>query len=106
MADNASCGLIVVGDRWVPPDTVDLPACQMVVKKNGEEVATGLGAAALGSPANAVAWLANALADYGTPLKAGEIILSGSLVPLQIVHAGDDLVVEVEGIGQAEVRFT
>ncbi len=105
VADNASCGLIVLGDRWVAPGTVDLPACRMVVKKNGVETATGLGAAALGSPANAVAWLANALSEFDTPLKAGEIILSGSLVPLQPVHAGDRLLVEVEGIGQAAVEF-
>ena len=105
VADNASCGLIVLGDRWVPPDTVDLPACRMVVKTNGVEVATGVGADALGSPANAVAWLANALAEFETPLKAGEIILSGSLVPLQPIDAGDRLLVEVEGIGRAEVNF-
>lgn len=105
VADNASCGVIVLGDRWVAPDTVDLPACEMVVKSNGIEVATGLGAAAPGSPANAVAWLANALAEHDTTLMAGEIILSGSLVPLQPVQAGDRLVVEVTGIGRAEVRF-
>ncbi|MCZ0951998.1 MAG: fumarylacetoacetate hydrolase family protein, partial [Rhodospirillaceae bacterium] len=105
VADNASCGMIVLGDRWVAPDSVDLPACKMVVKTNGVEVATGLGAAALGSPANAVAWLANTLAELGTSLKAGEIILSGSLVPLQPIHAGDRLLVEVKGIGQAAVKF-
>ena len=77
----------------------------MVVKTNGVEVATGVGADALGSPANAVAWLANALAEFETPLKAGEIILSGSLVPLQPIDAGDRLLVEVEGIGRAEVNF-
>lgn len=105
VADNASCGMIVLGDQWVTPDSVDLPACRMVVRTNGVEVATGLGAAALGSPANAVAWLANALSEFGTSLKAGEIILSGSLVPLQPIDAGDRLLVEVEGIGQAEINF-
>ena len=105
VADNASCGMIVLGDRWVAPDTVDLPTCKMVVKTNGAEVATGLGAAALGSPANAVAWLANALSELGATLRAGEIILSGSLVPLQPINAGDRLLVEVEGIGQAAVKF-
>lgn len=105
VADNASCALIVLSDQWVAPDTVDLPACRMVIRTNGVEVATGLGAAALGSPANAVAWLANALSEYDTTLKAGEIVLSGSLVPLQPIDAGDRLLVEVEGIGQAEVRF-
>lgn len=105
VADNASCGMIVLGDHWVKPDTVDLAACKMTVANNGVEVATGTGSTALGSPADCVAWLSNALSEFGTPLKAGEIILSGSLVPLQPVHAGDRLSVEVEGIGQATVRF-
>ena len=105
VADNASCGLVVLGDRWVAPDAVDLAACKMTVETNGVEVASGTGAAALGSPANCVAWLANKLSEFGTSLKAGEIILSGSLVPLLPISVGDHLLVNVEGIGQAEVRF-
>ena len=105
VADNASCGLIVLGDTWVAPNTVDLPTCRMIVEHNGKEAATGSGAAALGSPANCVAWLANTLSSLGTPLRAGEIILSGSLVPLLPVQAGDHLRVRVEGIGEAQVRF-
>ena len=50
VADNASCGLIVLGDTWVAPNTVDLPTCRMIVEHNGKEAATGSGAAALGSP--------------------------------------------------------
>ena len=105
VADNASCGLVVLGDRWVAPDAVDLPACRMSVTSSGREVASGTGAAALGSPANCVAWLANALSQLGTPLKADETIISGSLVPLVPVGAGDRLTVHVEGIGKAEVQF-
>ena len=51
----------------------------MVLEKNGEIIATGAGAAALGSPVNAVAWLANTLGRLGIALKAGEVILSGAL---------------------------
>ncbi|MFP6681270.1 MAG: fumarylacetoacetate hydrolase family protein, partial [Gammaproteobacteria bacterium] len=58
-----------------------------------------------GSPVNAVAWLANTLGVYGMELKAGEVILSGSLVPLQSVQAGDSMHMEIGGIGQATVRF-
>ena len=105
VADNASCGLIVLGHTWVLPDSVDLTTCRMVVEHNDKKVATGMGAEALGSPAHCVAWLANTLSDLGTPLRAGEIILSGSLVPLLPVQAGDHLRVSLEGMGEAQVRF-
>ena len=76
IADNASSGVLVLGDRLVDPNDVDLNTCGMILEKNGEIVATGAGAAALGAPANAVAWLANTLAVRGVTLNAGEIILS------------------------------
>ncbi len=106
VADNASCGLFVLGDRAVDPRKVDLATAGMVVEKNGQLLSTGAGAAALGSPVNCVAWLANTLGSFGIPLKAGEVILSGSLVPLEPVVAGDFMRVEIGGIGSASVRFT
>jgi 2-oxopent-4-enoate/cis-2-oxohex-4-enoate hydratase len=105
VADNASCGVFVLGDRMVDPKTVDLNTCGMVLEKNGEIVATGAGAAALGAPANAVAWLANTLGKLGIPLKAGEVILSGSLAIMVPVKAGDSLRVTIGGIGGCSVRF-
>ena len=78
----------------------------MVVEKNGQLLSTGAGAAALGSPVNCVAWLANTLGHFGIPLKAGEVILSGSLVPLEPVKPGDFMTVSIGGMGQASVRFT
>jgi 2-oxopent-4-enoate/cis-2-oxohex-4-enoate hydratase len=77
----------------------------MVLEKNGEIVATGAGAAALGAPANAVAWLANTLGRLGIPLKAGEVVLSGSLAIMVPVKAGDSLRVSIGGIGGCSVRF-
>ncbi|MEW8325372.1 MAG: 2-oxopent-4-enoate hydratase [Candidatus Thiodiazotropha sp.] len=106
VADNASCGLFVLGDRAVDPRKVDLATAGMVVEKNGELLATGAGAAALGSPVNCVAWLANTLGSFGISLRAGEVILSGSLVPLEPVAAGDFMRVEIGGVGSASVRFT
>lgn len=106
VADNASCGLFILGDQAVDPRKVDLTTCGMVVEKNGEIISTGAGAAALGSPVNCVAWLANTLGQFGIPLKAGEVILSGSLVPLEPVQAGDFMRVSIGGIGSASVRFT
>ncbi|WP_027848769.1 2-oxopent-4-enoate hydratase [Marinospirillum minutulum] len=105
VADNASCGLFILGDQAISPTKVDLATCGMVVEKNGSVISTGAGAAALGSPVNCVAWLANTLGHFGIPLKAGEVILSGSLVPLVPVKAGDHMSLSIGGIGNASVRF-
>jgi len=105
VADNASCGVYVLGDARVDPRTLDLAACEMTIEKNGEPVAQGRGDAALGHPADAVAWLANTLAEFGVPLLAGEIVLSGSLAKLIPVVAGDALSMHIEGIGGCDVRF-
>lgn len=105
VADNASCGVFVLGDRLLDVRDVDLTTCGMVLEKNGEIVATGAGAAALGHPANAVAWLANTLGAHGTALEAGEVVLSGSLAAMVPVKAGDNLRVAIGGIGGCSVRF-
>jgi 2-oxopent-4-enoate/cis-2-oxohex-4-enoate hydratase len=105
VADNASCGLFVLGEGGIDPNKVDLTTCNMVVEKNGAVISTGIGAAAMGDPVNCVTWLANTLGEFGIPLKAGEVILSGSLVPLEPVQAGDQMSVTVDGIGSASVRF-
>ena len=105
VADNASCGVVVLGNQSVSPLDVDLETCGIVVSLNGEIISTGAGAAAMGSPVNAVSWLANTLGNYDIGLNAGDIILSGSLVPLQTVTAGDSMHLEIGGIGQASVRF-
>ena len=79
VADNASSARIVLGGTITPVLGLDLRTVGMVLEKNGEMVATAAGAAVLGNPAQAVAWLANKLAVYGIPLRRGEVILSGSL---------------------------
>jgi 2-oxopent-4-enoate/cis-2-oxohex-4-enoate hydratase len=105
VADNASCGVFVLGGTALSPLKLDLALCGMVLEKNGEVVATGAGAAALGHPANAVAWLANTLGPLGIGLKAGEIVLSGSLATLIPVAAGDHLSMTIGGLGSCSVRF-
>ena len=105
VADNASCGVFVLGDRMVDPYAVDLRTCGMVLEKNGEIVVTGAGAATMGSPVNAVVWLANTLGKLGIPLKAGEVILSGALGAMVPVKAGDNLRVTIGNIGGCSVRF-
>jgi 2-oxopent-4-enoate/cis-2-oxohex-4-enoate hydratase len=105
VADNASCGVFVLGDQAVDPRRVDLSLCGMVLERNGEVIATGAGAAALGSPVNALAWLANTLGRLGIPLKAGEVILSGALAAMFPAQAGDSFRVTLGGIGNCSVRF-
>ncbi len=103
VADNASSGLFVLGEM-VGAQGVDFVECRIIVEKNGQRLSEGKGSAALGSPLICVAWLANTLGSYGIPLKAGEVILSGSLVPLEPVKPGDQMKLTIEGIGGAHVR--
>jgi 2-oxopent-4-enoate/cis-2-oxohex-4-enoate hydratase len=105
IADNASSGLFALGPERVDPRHVDFVHCGIVVEKNGEIISTGAGAAALGSPLTCVAWLADALGKFGVPLEAGEVILSGSLVPLEPVRPGDHMRLSIGGIGGCEIRF-
>lgn len=105
VADNASCGVFVLGDNAVDPRTVDLPNLKAVVKKNGKFLSEGFGSAVQGNPLTAVAWLANTLGEFGIPFLAGEVILSGSLVPLEPMVAGDHVEMELSGIGTCECRF-
>ncbi len=106
VADNASCGVFVLGAAAVDPRDVDLELCGMVVEKNGEVISTGAGAAVQGSPLAAVAWLANTLGEFDIPLLAGEIVLSGSLVPLEPANPGDHFRLRIAGLGEANISFT
>jgi 2-oxopent-4-enoate/cis-2-oxohex-4-enoate hydratase len=105
VADNASCGVFVVGDARADAAAHDLPALHVTVTKNGEPLSEGYGSAVQGSPAQAVAWLANTLGAYGVTLDAGDIILSGSLVPLAPAVRGDVFEMVLHGIGGATARF-
>ncbi len=105
VADNASSGLFVLGDKAIDPRKLDLSLCGMTLEKNGEVVHTGAGAAALGSPVNCVAWLANTLGRLGITLKAGEVILSGALAAMVPAVPGDNMRTSIGGIGSASVLF-
>jgi 2-oxopent-4-enoate/cis-2-oxohex-4-enoate hydratase len=105
VSDNASCGVFTLGSNEVDPRDHDLPKLKMKVFKNGELHSEGYGSAVQGNPLTAVAWLANTLGEFGITLKAGEVILSGSLVPLIPVVAGDEMYLELEGVGTASCSF-
>ncbi|MGV6475634.1 2-oxopent-4-enoate hydratase [Azotobacter vinelandii] len=106
VADNASCGVYVLGSAKGDPRRLDLSLAGMLLEKNGELFSTGVGAAVQGSPANAVAWLANTLGELGIPFEAGEVILSGSQSALVPVADGDELVCTVGGLGRCRVKFS
>lgn len=105
VADNASCGVFVIGEARANPRDYVLPNLKVKVMKNGKALSEGLGSAVQGNPAEAVAWLANTLGSHGVTLDAGDIILSGSLVPLENAKAGDVFEMELEGIGGCTARF-
>ncbi len=105
IADNASCGVFVLGAERADPRAFDLAVLKVRVWKNEQPLSEGQGSAVQGSPLASVAWLANTLGSYGVALKAGEVILSGSLVPLEPARPGDVFRLELEGVGSARVAF-
>ena len=104
VADNASAGGFLLGPQGVrPTDLADLRLLGCVLRVDGDVVATAAGAATMGHPAAAVAWLANRLAARGQALRAGMLVFSGGLtepVPLQL---GSAVTAELEGLGTIEV---
>jgi 2-keto-4-pentenoate hydratase len=106
VADNASCGAVVLGaDRRSVTD-LDLAAVEGSLWCNGELREVGLGGAVLGNPAIAVAWLANKLAEFGTTLEPGHLVMPGSCTRMIPVAAGDHVRAEFAGLGHVEIEFT
>jgi 2-keto-4-pentenoate hydratase len=105
VADNASSARIVLGGMITPLHSLDLRTVGMILEKNGEVIATAAGAAVLGHPAQAVAWLANKLAAYGIHLQKGEVILSGSLTAAIPVKGGDFIRADFGPLGNVKAKF-
>ena len=106
VADNASSGLFVLGAQRREPDGLDLADCTMTMWRGQQVVSRGTGAACLGNPLSAVAWLAGTAHRYGRPLRAGEIVLSGALGPMVPVVPGDGFRAEISGLGEVSATFT
>ncbi|NDK91519.1 2-keto-4-pentenoate hydratase [Gordonia desulfuricans] len=106
VADNASAGAYVLGDRAVSLDEFRPVDCEMEMRIDGEVVSTGTGAACLGDPISAVVWLARRAHEFGQPLRAGQVILSGALGPMRPVMAGSSVTASVTGLGSVTVAFT
>ena len=104
VADDFFQKLIVTGEEVTGWQTLDLAALRATTTVSGVARGEGYGEASLGHPLNTVAWLANCLAERGTRLLAGQVVLTGSLVEAIPVEEGDDIVCAVENLG--EVRLT
>lgn len=105
VADNASYGALVLGSRGIIAGDLDLRTIGLVLEQNGEVIDTAAGAAVLGHPAAAVAWLCNKLAQFDEGLKAGDVVLSGSFTKAYVAKPGDVYIAQFGGIGTVQVGF-
>ncbi|MCW1400905.1 fumarylacetoacetate hydrolase family protein [Novosphingobium sp. MW5] len=105
VADNGSSAFFALADEGLPLAGLDLEGALMEMTINGEVISTGVGAAALGNPLNAAAWLASTLAARGEPLKAGDILLAGALGPMVALNAGDRVEAGIGGIGTCSFTY-
>jgi 2-keto-4-pentenoate hydratase len=106
VADNASNAGVILGGKLTPVEDLDLRLIGLVLEKDGEIVATAAGAAVWGNPAQAVAWLANRLGQYGIWLRAGELIMSGSLTAAFPARNGSSFRATFDRIGSVSTRFS
>lgn len=105
VADNASSAAYVLSGERKAITEVDCAAVKMTLTQNGELVSEGSGLECLGNPLNAAMWLVNKMLSLGTPIQAGEIILSGALGPMVNVKAGDEFEAQIDGFAPLTVKF-
>jgi len=99
VADNGSSAFFVLGDEAKPLAGLDLYTCGMALEVNGAIASIGAGAACLGHPLKAAAWLARTL-----QLRAGDVVLTGALGPMVALAPGDRVKASIGGLGS--VSFT
>lgn len=105
IADNAGCDGIVLGEEKHAYGSVDLSAVELVITTaTGEEITRGVGSNVLGNPVNAVVWLAETAIERGQPLRAGEVLLSGSIGHIEPWPADVECTATISGLGR--VRAT
>ncbi|WP_020495035.1 2-keto-4-pentenoate hydratase [Sciscionella marina] len=105
IADNASSGGLVLGSRFLDPSAVDIRLTGCVLRKGGEVIDTGAGAAVLGSPLNSLVWLANTVGPLGITLAEGHVVLPGSLSAAHPVAPGESVTAEFAGLGSVTAVF-
>lgn len=105
VADNASCGMYVLGLEPRRIGDVALAGAALDLRKNGMTGAVGAGVACLGNPLLAAYWLARTMAAAGQPLLAGDVVMSGALGPMVTIAAGDRIEVDIGGLGRVGCSF-
>lgn len=103
VAGNAWNAGVVLGPPVTSWRELDLARVTARLSVNGREIGSGVGGDVMGHPLNALAWLADKLASAGTPLRRGMIVMTGSMVPIQYPVAGNRVLVEISGLGAAEL---
>jgi 2-keto-4-pentenoate hydratase len=106
IADNASAGAFVLASDTRTLDELEPREVDMQMAVNGEVVSTGTGKACLGDPLDALVWLARRAHELGDPLRAGQIVLSGALGPMQPVTPGAEVTATITGLGTVSVLFS
>lgn len=105
IADNASAAAYVLGKTPIRLNGLDLRLEGMLLNKNDQVAAMGVGAACLGNPLDACLWLARTMISVGRPLLAGDVLLSGALGPMVPVQAGDRLQLRLTRLGEVSCFF-
>lgn len=105
IADQASAANVVLGGKVRSPKGLDLRLLGMVLQINGEDVATGSGAAVLGHPADSVAWLVNKMAEIGAGgLEEDDLVMGGGLVEAYPIEPGDHLRADFDHLGSVSLK--
>lgn len=105
VADNGSSAFFVIGKERRPVPGLDLYTCGMALEVDGDVASVGSGAACLGHPLNAAAWLARTLAERGEPLRAGDIVLTGALGPMVSLRRGSHIKATIGGLGSVNFHY-
>ena len=105
VSDNAANAGIVLGAERHDPAAVDLRWVGAIVKKNGEVVATGLGAAVLDDPVTGLVWLARRMGQYGQRIEAGQVVLSGSFIAPVECPPGTEIAADFGPFGRVDIAF-
>lgn len=105
VADNAWNEGAVLGAPIRDWADIDLAAVQGIAKINGVCVGKGFGRDLMGHPFEALAWIANNLANRGKHLRAGQFVITGSLVTSKFPKAGDAISFELDALGGVELAI-